>query len=223
MHLVVVGAHFRSPRRLELEAMKTPLLTVMLTLTTLAGCATPKGWVPLSATKLPEGELTLVWVGRGECERLENGAWVRRPELDYDFSVEQHRLGDHWESVKSMRRLHPDYDGIAGERTQTMFFRLDFASPDAQQQVNAKLTATIGNGTGVTDREYRKAELNFLAAGVSSMAPFDRYRITQTYDYEAGKLTELVELNKGEAPWVRNREVAMLFGVRSFDHAPTTR
>jgi len=199
------------------------LPTLLLAASGGAGCASTSPWMPLSTSPILEGELTLVWVGRGECERLEGGTWVRRPELDYDFSVEQHRLGDHWESVKSMRRRHPDYDGVAGERAQTMFFRLDFSPTDAAGKVDAKLTASIGNGSGVTDRAYRKAELNFLAAGVSSFAPFDRYRITQSYDYEQGRLTELVELNKGDAPWVRNREVARLFAARKFEAPPTTR
>ncbi len=188
-----------------------------------AGCSTPKPWVPLSASALPDAQLTLVWVGRGECERLENGRWVRQPSLDYDFSVEQRRMGDHWESVKSMRRLHPEYDGAAGERAQTYFFRLDYGELDATGSVQAKVTTTLGNGTGSTDREFRKSELNFAAAGVSSMAPFDRYRITQTYDYEAGTLTELVELGKPDAPWVRNHEKATLFSASRFDRAPTTR
>ncbi len=202
--------------------MKTTL-TMLLSLTTLSGCATAPGWVPLTSTPPPLAEVTLVWVGRGECERLENGAWVRRPEFDYEFSVEQRRMGDHWESVKSMRRRHPDYDGSAGERTQTYFFRLQFDPADEAQRVKATLTATIGNGTGATDREYRSAELNFLAAGVSSFAPFDRYRITQQYDYEGGKLTELVELNKGTTPWVRNREQATLFAANRFSKPPTVR
>jgi hypothetical protein len=97
----------------------------------LAGCATSQPWMPLAATR-PTPEVTLVWVGHGECERMEDGQWVRRPELDYDFSVEQRRMGDHWESVKSMRRLHPDYDGVAGDRAQTYFFALDVAHPDAR-------------------------------------------------------------------------------------------
>jgi hypothetical protein len=199
--------------------------TRFLPLTLLAlSCATSQPWLPLSPTALPTGDLTLVWVGRGECERLEHGAWVRRPELDYDFSVEQHRIGDHWESVKNMRRLHPDYDGTAGERTQTYFFRLAFGPVDATQRVAAEVTTSLGNGTGVTDGEFRQAELTFSAAGVSSMAPFDRYRITQQYDYEGGRLTELVELNKGTSPWVRNREVATLFASHRFEHGtPTTR
>jgi hypothetical protein len=198
--------------------MHRSLLIALIT----TGCATSTPWIPLSAEQQPPGEATLVWVGRGECERLENGAWVHRPEFDYEFSVEQHRLGDHWESVKSMRRRHPGYDGSAGPRTQTYFFLLQYAAP-ANGKVDATLTATIGNGTGTTDPEFRKAQLDFLASGVSSMAPFDRYRITQQYDYEAGQLTELVELNKGDQPWVRNREVATLFAAQKFAGPPTTR
>jgi hypothetical protein len=189
---------------------------LLLMLLTLTGCATATPWIPLTATKPAEPELTLVWIGRGECERLENGVWVRREEFDYEFSVEQRRMGDHWESVKSMRRRHPDYDGSAGPRAQTYFFRLAF-SPGGAMQV----TTTLGDGTGTTDSEFRKAELNFSAAGVSSMAPFDRYRITQNYDYEGGQLRERVELNKGNNPWVRNHEVATLFGARKFESAPT--
>ena len=195
----------------------------LLSLLMLTGCASHQPWVPLSAQAPSQPELTLVWVGRGECERMEHGQWVRQPSLDYDFSVEQRRMGDHWESVKSMRRLHPDYDGIAGERTQTYFFRLDYGAPDSTGVVPTQITTSLGNGSGSTDREFRKAELNFTAAGVSSLAPFDRYRITQTYNYEAGTLTELVELGKPGAPWVRNREVATLFSASRFDHAPTSR
>jgi hypothetical protein len=201
--------------------MKKTLLTLM-TLLCLVGCAGAKPWLPLAETAGPAPELTLVWVGRGECERLEAGAWVRRPEFDYDFTVEQRREGDHWESVKSLRRRHPAYDGSAGDRSQTYYFRVDYAAPDAQGQLPSKLTSTLGNGDGLTDREFRAATLDFKA-DVSSLAPFDRYRITQRYEYEAGRLVELVELNKGAQPWVRNHEVATLFGARSFEGAPTRR
>lgn len=197
--------------------------TLLVLLLSATGCAKVTNWMPLSEVPLPAGELTLVWVGRGECERFEGGAWVRRPELDYEFSVEQHRLGDHWESVKNLRRRHPAYDGVAGDRAQTMYFRLEFSAAEKKGRINAKLTTSIGNGTGETDREYRQAKLDLLAAGVSSFAPFDRYRITQSYDYEQGRLVELVELNKGDLPWVRNREVATLFAAHRFEGAPTTR
>ena len=198
------------------------LVTLFLALSA-AGCGGSTPWRPLTPQPDPPPELTLVWVGRGECERLEDGAWVRVPELDYDFSVEQRRLGDRWSSVKSMRRRHPAYDGVAGERDQTYYFELNFGPVGVDGQVQAELRSTLGRGRGVTDREFREAQLDFLAEGVSSMAPFDRYRIRQRYDYEAGQLTETVELNKGDAPWVRNREVATLFAARRFDGAPTRR
>ncbi len=197
------------------------LLSVVV-LAPLFGCAAVAPRVPLSTQQDP-AEVTLVWVGRGECERLENGQWVRIPEFDYDFSVEQRRMANHWESVKSMRRRHPGYDGSAGERAQTYFFRMDYApaGSDPSASVTSQVHSSLGNGQGTTDREFRRAQIEFAAAGESSLAPFDRYRITQTYDYEAGQLTELVELNKGAQAWVRNREQATLFGARRFDAAPT--
>lgn len=194
----------------------TPVLLVLA----LFGCASPRPWLPVTTAARPAPEVTLVWVGRGECERMEEGRWVRRPEFDYDFSVEQRRYGNHWESVKSMRRLHPAYDGSAGERAQTYFFHLDYEA-SAAARVPMRLRSSLGDGEGSADREFREAEFGFAAAGVSSMAPFDRYRITQRYDYEAGRLTETVELNKGAQPWVRNREVATLFAAHRFDAAPT--
>ncbi len=199
--------------------MTTRLLPALLTI--LAGCASSSPWVPL-ATIGSEAEVTLVWVGRGECERLEDGKWVRRPELDYDFSVEQRRQGAHWESVKSMRRRHPDYGGEAGDRVQTYFFHLDFAAnADDGGPLVAEVTSSLGNGTGTSDREFREAQLEFEAKGVSAMAPFDRYRITQHYDYEAGRLTELVELDDGDTPWVRNHETAALFATHRFAAPPS--
>jgi len=53
------------------------------------------------------------------------------------------------------------------------------------------------------------------------MAPFDRYRITQHCDYGAGKLTELVELDDGGTPWVRNHETAQLFGTQRSAEPPS--
>jgi hypothetical protein len=159
--------------------------------------------------------MTLVWVGHGECERLEAGRWVRRPEFDYRFTVEQRRFSDHWASVKSMQRHHPEYDGSAGPRTQTYFFRLDL---DAGAAVS-----TLGTGTFVADAEFREATLELLVPDASAFAPFDRYRIAQRYDYEGGRLTETVALDRGETAWVRNRETATLFAPGRFEAPPTRR
>lgn len=183
------------------------------------GCASGRVVVPQAAADEPE--LTLVWVGRGKTEVLTDGNWVRAPQFDYDFSVEQRRYKDRWESVKSLRRRHPDYDGSAGDRTLTWFFSLDY-----QQTVNGsvpfQVVSSLGSGSGTTDAEFRRGTIE-LKAPVSSMAPFDRYRITQTYFYDEGRLEEVIELNKGDKPWARNFEQATLFAKRTFDSPPTQR
>jgi hypothetical protein len=188
------------------------IVTAFACLSLAAGCGSSTSWMPLGTT---------VWVGRGECERLENGTWVRRPEFDYSFSVEQNRNGLHWDSVKSMRRLNPQYDMSAGPRALTYFFQQDFAAPVDQGRVLGKLKSSLGTGEVQADQEFRKLAMQFHAEGVSSFAPFDRYRITQDYDYASGELRELVELNQGDKPWVRNRETAKLFAASKLAEAPT--
>jgi hypothetical protein len=164
--------------------------------------------------------VTLVWVGRGEAERFEGGAWRRTPQFDYEFSVEQRRYAGHWDSVKTMRRRHPDYDGSAGPRVQTYSFRIELAQGAKPDEASYRVRSSLGHGVGQGDAEFRNAVLE-IDADISMFAPFDRYRITQHYRYEEGKLSELVELNDGATPWVRNREEAVLFGERSFEAPPT--
>ncbi|MBK7535795.1 MAG: hypothetical protein IPI49_10605 [Myxococcales bacterium] len=201
------------------------LLAVALAGVLAAGCRSPRpAAIPagMAAVSAPApGELaTLVWVGQGQAERFEGGAWRRAPEFDYEFSVEQHRYADRWESVKTMRRRHPGYDGSAGPRVQSYLFRLELTAGANPTEVDYQISSSLGKGRGRGDREFRKAVLE-LDADVSMFAPFDRYRITQDYQYEEGKLLELVELNDGASPWVRNREVALLFGATSYPAPPT--
>ncbi len=191
---------------------KTPLLLV------LAACATSPHVVP-TQTSVDTPITTLVWLGRGEAERIDDGVWQRAPEFDYEFSVEQRRFATHWESVKLLRRRHPAYDGSAGPREQTMFFRADFAPLNGA--VSIAVSSSLGHGHGRADVEFRTAQMT-MKAEVSSFAPFDTYRIDQTYRYEAGALDEEVSLLKGEQPWVRNREHATLFAPHQFAAAPTT-
>jgi hypothetical protein len=200
----------------------TALFSTLLLLAHAAGCASAPSWTPLRTAPQAATETTLVWVGRGECERLEAGNWVRRPEFDYEFSVEQRRSEAHWESTKSLRRLHPNYDGSAGERTQTLFFVVNYDAATPRGSVDGAVQSTLGSGAVSTDREFRKAQIE-LRAQVSSGAPFDRYRITQSYRYDSGQLEEWVELNKGAAPWVRIHERAALYAPARFASPPTTR
>lgn len=202
-----------------------------MVLTILAGslgaCGSAPRVLPLSAHAFEEGEPTLVWVGHGEAERFDAGVWSRAPSFDYDFVVVQRRHADHWESVKEMHWRHPDYDGSAGARDQSLHFRIDLPDPSGPtaEEVPFDVVSTLGQGSGVTDPEFRRAVVT-LRANVSSMAPFDTYRITQTYRYEDAALDEVVELLRrgsegAEAPWVRNTEHAVLYAVHHFDGAPT--
>lgn len=183
------------------------------------GGGNTRGVLPTRVGAPPASDLTVVWVGYGESERLENGTWQHVPEFDYEFTVEQRRYPDRWESVKHMRRRHPAYDGSAGPREQILYFRVDIGRPD-NTTVPLQITSTLGNGTGTSDREFRNSKL-VLRADVSSFAPFDTYRIDQTYAYEQGELRELVSLDKGDKPWVRNKETATLFAPKSFPEPPT--
>ena len=208
--------------------MKQTLASLLIAVPLLAGCShNGPPIVPLSPAPSPEAPVTLVWVGAGEAERLEGGAWRRIPAFDYEFSVVQRRYADHWESVKSLHRRHPDYDGSAGPRDQTMYFHVDYAAPAEDGSVAAKLAASLGSGAGTTDREFRHTVLE-LRADVSRFAPFNTYRIEQSYGYATGTLDETVALEKREkdgtlTPWVKNHEKARLFGHRSFDEAPSRR
>lgn len=188
---------------------------------TACGAAAP---VPLDLRDraADEPELELVWVGRGECERMEGDAFVRAPAFDYDFSVVQRRYADRWESVKTMRRLHSGYDGSAGPREQVLGFRIGLDAM-LDGRAGGEVRSTLGIGRWTADPEFRESTVT-LAADVSAMAPFDTYRIVQHYRYEDGELEEEVELRDGgEAGpiWVRNHEHARLFAVRTFDGAPT--
>ncbi|MEZ4222781.1 MAG: hypothetical protein R3B13_17705 [Polyangiaceae bacterium] len=191
---------------------RNALLPLALTLSTGACAHHAKHRVEPGLTltaSAPSPRATLVWVGKGKAELFDEGAWRRVPEFDYEFVVEQQRFDDHWESTKALRRRHPNYDGSAGPRVQVMSFRIDITKATDGERYDVQ--STLGTGAGHGDSAHRRAVLQ-LDADTGPFAPFDRYRITQDYAYDAGRLTELVELNDGDEPWVRNWEEAKLFG-----------
>lgn len=207
-----------------MTGMKHHALAFLLAVTAVAcsNAANRRGVIPRQAGAAPVPELVVVWVGEGKAERLEDGQWRRAETFDYEFTVENRRFADHWESVKHLKRRHPAYDGSAGPREQTMYFRVDLGQVDAGGKVPLALRTSLGAGQGVADREFREATL-VLHPDISRFAPFDTYRISQRYLYEDGRLVETVSLDKGERPWVRNQESASLFAAHRFDRAPTTR
>lgn len=204
--------------------MKT--LATILATTFITACAgAPSVPPPLDAAPPPTPDAVLVWVGRGEAERMEHGRWVRAPAFDYDFIVEQRRFADRWESVKTLRRLHPDYDGSAGPREQVLWFHLRWPG-GADGDLRGAVASRLGAGTIVSDREFRRAAID-IHPDISAHAPFDTYRIRQRYLYEEGRLEETVELldhdGAREVDWVRNTEHATLFSATRLPGPPTRR
>jgi hypothetical protein len=191
----------------------------------LTSCGTSgKIIIPTSKT-LPaiEDNYTIVWVGTGESYIFNEGEYVRNESNDYSFEVVQRRYGNTWKSVKNMHRIHPDYDGKAGEREQTMFFGIKFSNQGSQ--IVSEINSSLGSGSGVSDNEFREQTIQFSADGVSSFAPFNTYRITQHYKYEEGILLETVELFKledgKETPFAKIEEKAYIFRPTKLDNAPT--
>lgn len=157
-----------------------------------------------------------VWVGEGTAYRHVDGAWERSATQDYAFLVRQDRHPGRWLSLKVQNRTHPGYDGRAGAADQQHAFAVELGAPDADGRLALRLRSTYGDGGGYGDSELRHAVLTFRAAGVSRFAPYDRFRITQRYLYEEGRLDESVELFKlgrdgAERPFAKIEERARLF------------
>jgi hypothetical protein len=93
-------------------------------------------------------------------------------------------------------------------------------------KVQAVINSSLGNGTGTTDTEFRKSVLTMYVPNASKFMPYNKFRITQNYNYEAGVLTETVELIKEkdgkEIPFMKNEETALIFVKSKLDKAPTT-
>ena len=191
----------------------------------LTSCGTSnKIVVPLNKT-LPsiDDNFTIVWVGKGESYVYLDGKYVRSESNDYSFEVVQRRYDNIWKSIKNMHRIHPDYDGKAGPREHTMYFEIKFSKKG--NQIVSKLNSSLGNGSGISDNEFREQTIRFSADGVSKFAPYNTYRITQHYKYEEGKLLETVELFKlkgsKETPFAKIEEKAFIFRPVKLENAPT--
>jgi hypothetical protein len=204
---------------------KLPIILVVAIATFFASCGTSNSIiVPLSKT-LPslEDNYTIVWVGSGESYLYQDGDYVRTASNDYSFEVIQRRYGNTWHSVKNMHRIHPDYDGKAGPREQTMFFEIAFSGQD--EKIVSAINSSLGKGAGTSDEEFRNQTIQFTAEGISGFAPYNTYRITQDYQYENGLLLETVELFKledgKEIPFAKIEEKAHIFRPVELENAPT--
>jgi len=190
------------------------------------GCGTSKKTIiPFSYSLSPDDAYTIIWNGSGKVYRYQNRQWVRDESYDYQFNVVQKRYANHWKSVKSLHRIHPDYDGKAGDRDQTMYFEVLYNTMEAGK-VQSAIVSSLGNGTGTSDAEFCRSELTMYVPDAGKFMPYNKFRIVQNYDYEAGVLTETVELikekNGKEIPFMKNEETAQIFIKNKLDKAPTT-
>jgi len=64
--------------------------------------------------------------------------------------VVQKRHNRLWQSIKTLHRIHPAYDGKAGMRDQTMYFEVAYNNL-IEGKVQAAIHSSLGNGTGATD------------------------------------------------------------------------
>lgn len=199
-------------------------MAVLATLCLLSCGSAKKSTIPVSEKLLVEDTYTIIWNGISEAYAFKNGSWTRAEAYDYQFDVIQKRYDNHWKSVKSLHRIHPGYDGKAGERDQTMYFDLSYRD-GASGLVNAQILSSIGEGTGATDREYRNTELVLYVKDAGMFAPYNKIRIKQKYDYEQGLLIETVELvkekNGKETPFMKNEEKAYFYLKGKLSQAPT--
>lgn len=196
------------------------LLALALAFALTGGCAAqgpalPSN-LPIADAPFAPAATSFVWVGTGRASVNVDGQWRRAPSQDYEFSVTQRRYDGHWESIKTQHRRHPAYDGSAGPRDQAHYFRADFADTAPGAARDFRLSTSFGDGEGKIDPAFTDGRMTFAARGISRFAPFDRYRIAQSYRYREGRLLETVELlRRGDATadpvFMRFEEEATLF------------
>ncbi|OJJ23593.1 hypothetical protein BKI52_04320 [marine bacterium AO1-C] len=206
--------------------MKKITIYLSLILLVLASaCSTSsKVTVPVSrALPTTQDNYTIAWLGNSEAYRYIDGKYQRDASYDYTFSVIQRRYGNTWKSIKDLHRIHPDYDGKAGERDQTMFFGIDFQQ--SSQGITSAIQSSLGKGSGKSDKEFREQSFVLKFENISSFAPYNTMRITQHYQYEKGILLETVELykvkNEKEVPFMKMEEKAEIFRPARLGEAPT--
>lgn len=186
--------------------------------------STSKTSIPLSNNLLLDDTYTIIWNGTSQAYKYDQGHWLRAESYDYQFDVIQKRYDKVWKSIKSMHRIHPDYDGKAGDRDQTLYFEVYYQKLQ-EQKVQSQIQSSLGKGTGSSDTEFRNATLIMYVENPSAFMPYNKFRIKQNYNYEEGTLTETVELllekDGKETPFMKNEEKAWIFLKGKLDKAPS--
>ncbi len=211
--------------------MKKVILAIsVITLMSACSTASKTAIVPLAQKVNFEDTYTIIWNGKSEAFRFKNGAYERDETYDYTFNVIQKRYENNWKSTKTLHRNHPNYNFKAGQRSQSMYFELNFSLKE--DAIKTLLNTSLGNGNGITDTEFRAQSFvidlfpKVKYYNISKLAPYNKIKITQHYKYEEGVLLETVELYKevnGKiTPFMKNEETATFYLKGKLNNAPTT-
>ncbi len=194
--------------------MRRPSFVVLLVAVAAAGCTSLHTPLPLTDAPPAVPSSTSVFAGHARAFRFQTGAWIAAPENDYDFLVLERRFEGRWEAIKEIHRRHPQYDGRAGPRDQTLYFsvRMSAAADGGHDLV---VEGTLGSGSG-----HEKAGEGGLVLELTSLrkgwfVPFDTIRIRQDRPADSGRLAETVELfsrRKGqEVPFMKMEEEGIIY------------
>jgi hypothetical protein len=177
-----------------------------------SGCSSLRSPLPLTG-KAEKPLKTAVYVGMGDAYRFVRGEWERLPSYDYEFSVVQWFHEDGWESIKEIHRRHPDYDGRAGDRDQTLYFRVKTGPAEGSSRT-LHIQSSWGQGRGTADADLSNVVVEF-SPDISRFAPFNTFRITQRFSFDEGRLRETVEILKKidgqERPFMKIEEEADMY------------
>ena len=113
--------------------------------------------LPISEIKDFQEGLLFIWDWVSSAYRFINWKYERDESYDYIFSVRQLRQGNTWKSIKTLHRIHKDYDFRAWERDQTMYFEISFEKD--KNNIISKLNTSLWNWNWKTDPEFRNQEL----------------------------------------------------------------
>jgi len=162
----------------------------------------------------PEPLWSAVYAGFGKAFRNEKGSWIEIPSYDYQFTVLQRRYQNRWVSVKEIHRLHPDYNGLAGPRDETLYFEVKVFDTENGEH-DLAVQSTLGTGLGLADTGFENIAVSIKPEKVGLFTPFNSFRISQHYDFANGVLEETVELldvKKGkEKPFMKMEEIAVIY------------
>jgi len=114
--------------KIQVSLLILMTVAVFISLFLTSCSSTKKVTIPFDSEISFEDTYTIIWNGYSKAYVYKDEKWQRAETFDYYFDVIQKRYDKTWKSVKSLHRIHPDYNGKAGQRDQTMYFEVQYNS-----------------------------------------------------------------------------------------------